>query len=96
MRSVKNLLTIKGDTKFKTNVQDGLITTQLRTALILDKKTKSRNYTLETINQNVYIFGIAMDKDEKKKVIEKANSIYDVKKVIPSIYLVSELSRNQN
>ncbi len=96
VRSVKNLLTIKGDTKFKTNVQDGLITTQLRTALILDKKTKSRNYTLETINQNVYIFGIAMDKDEKKKVIEKANSIYDVKKVIPSIYLVSELSRNQN
>ena len=96
MKLSKDFKEIKGDTKFKTNVQDGLITTQLRTALILDKKTKSRNYTLETINQNVYIFGIAMDKDEKKKVIEKANSIYDVKKVIPSIYLVSELSRNQN
>ena len=29
----------------------------------------------------------------KKKVIKEANKIYDVKKVIPSIYLTSELSR---
>jgi len=72
-----------------------LITSQLRTALILNKKTKARNYTLETINKNVYIFGIAMDQDEKKEVIDEANKIYDVSKVIPSIYLANELSRNK-
>jgi Predicted periplasmic or secreted lipoprotein len=72
-----------------------LITSQLRTALILNKKTKARNYTLETINKNVYIFGIAMDQDEKKEVIDEANKIYDVRKVIPSIYLANELSRNK-
>ena len=95
VRSVKNAITIKGQSNFKSTAKDILITSQLRTALILNKLTKARNYTLETINKNVYIFGIAMDKDEKKEVIDEANKIYDVSKVIPSIYLANELSRNK-
>ena len=95
VRSVKNAITIKGQSNFKSTAKDILITSQLRTALIINKKTKARNYTLETINRNIYIFGIAMDDDEKKEVINEANKIYDVKKIIPSIYLVSELSRNK-
>ena len=95
VRSVKNAITIKGQSNFKSTAKDILITSQLRTALILNKKTKARNYTLETINKNVYIFGIAMDQDEKKQVIDEANKIYDVGKVIPSIYLANELSRNK-
>ena len=71
------------------------ITSQLRTALILNKKTKSRNYTLETINKKIYIFGIAMDSEEKKEVISEANKIYDVEEIIPSIYLATELSRTK-
>ena len=95
VRSVKNAITIKGQTNFKNTAKDILITSQLRSALIFNKITKSRNYTLETINGNVYIFGIAMDKEEKKEVMNEANKIYDVKKIIPSIYLASELSRNK-
>ncbi len=95
VRSVKNAITIKGQSNFKSTAKDILITSQLRSALILNKKTKARNYTLETINKNIYIFGIAMDKEEKKEVINEANKIYDVEKVIPSIYLVTELSRNK-
>ena len=95
VRSVKNAITIKGETNFKNTAKDILITSQLRTALIFNKKTKSRNYTLETINKNIYIFGIAMDTDEKKEVINEANKIYDVKEVFPSIYLATELSRNK-
>ena len=95
VRSVKNAITIKGQSNFKNTAKDILITSQLRSALIFNKQTKARNYTLETINQNVYIFGIAFDENEKKAVIDEANKIYDVKKVIPSIYLVSELSRNK-
>ena len=95
VRSVKNAITIKGESNFKSTAKDILITSQLRSALIFNKKTKSRNYTLETINKNIYIFGIAMDKEEKKEVINEANKIYDVEKVIPSIYLASELSRNK-
>ena len=95
VRSVKNAISIKGQSNFKSTAKDILITSQLRTALILNKKTKARNYTLETVNKNIYIFGIAMDEDEKKEVINEANKIYDVEEVIPSIYLASELSRTK-
>ena len=95
VRSVKNAISIKGQSNFKSTAKDILITSQLRSALIFNKKTKARNYTLETINKNIYIFGIAMDEEEKKEVINEANKIYDVKDVIPSIYLVTELSRNK-
>ena len=95
VRSVKNAITIKGQTSFKGTAKDILITSQLRSALIFNKKTKARNYTLETINKKIYIFGIAMDEEERKEVINEANKIYDVKKIIPSIYLASELSRSK-
>ena len=95
VRSVKNTITIKGQTNFKSTAKDILITSQLRTALIFNKNTKSRNYTLETVNKNIYIFGIAMNKEEKKEVINEANKIYDVEEVIPSIYLATELSRTK-
>ena len=95
VRSVKNAITIKGQSNFKSTAKDILITSQLRTALIFNKKTKARNYTLETVNKNIYIFGIAMNEEEKKEVINEANKIYDVEEVIPSIYLASELSRTK-
>ena len=95
VRSVKNAITIKGQNNFKSTARDILITSQLRTALILNKNTKARNYTLETVNKKIYIFGIAMNEKEKKEVINEANKIYDVEDVIPSIYLATELSRTK-
>jgi osmotically-inducible protein OsmY len=95
VRSVKNAITIKGQSSFKSTAKDILITGQLRSALIFNKKTKARNYTLETINKKIYIFGIAMDKGERKEVIDEANKIYDVEEIFPSIYLATELSRNK-
>ena len=95
VRSVKNAITIKGNSNFKNTAKDAFITSQLRTALIFNKKTKSRNYTIETINKNIYIFGIAMDESEKKEVLKEADQIYDVQNIIPSIYLATELSRNK-
>jgi osmotically-inducible protein OsmY len=93
VRSVKNAIEIRGQSNFKSTGKDILITTQLRTALLFNRSVKSGNYTLETINKTIYIFGIAMDDEEKREVIGEANKIYDVKEVIPTIYLVSELSR---
>ena len=95
VRSVKNAISIKGQSNFKSTAKDILITSQLRTALIFSKSIKSGNYTLETINKKIYIFGIAENKEEKKEVIDEAKKIYDVDEVIPTIYLVSELSRNK-
>ncbi len=95
VRSVKNAITIRGQASFKSTAKDILITSQLRSALIFNKRTKARNYTLETINKNIYIFGIAMSLEEKKEVINEANKIFDVENVYPSIYLATELSRSK-
>ena len=95
VRSVKNAIEIKGQTNFKSTAKDVLITTQLRAALFLNKSVKSGNYTLETINKTIYIFGISMNDEEKQEVIDEAKKIYDVEEVIPTIYLVSDLSRNK-
>ena len=95
-RSVQSTVTIPGNSNFKSTAKDILITSQLRTALIFNKLTKATNYTIDTINGKIYIFGIAMTKKEKEKVISEADQIHGVKDVIPSIYLVEELSRNKN
>ena len=95
-RSVKRAIIIKGETNFKNSARDALITTQLRAALIFDRNIKGSNYNLDTINGKIYIFGIALTKDEKRKVIEEGKGIYGVKEVIASIILVEDLSRNKN
>ena len=94
VRSVKNAITIKGQSNFKSTAKDILITSQLRSALIFNKELKLEIIILRTVNKNIYIFGIAMD-EEEKEVINEANKIYDVKEVIPPIYLASELSRTK-
>ena len=95
-RSVQSAVIIKGQTNFKNTAKDVLITSQLRSALLFNKITKSSNYTIDTINGKIYIFGIALTKDEKRKVIEEGKGIYGVKEVIPSIILVEDLSRHKN
>ena len=95
-RSVKSAIAIKGQTNFKSTAKDILITSQLRTALIFNKAIKATNYNIDTINGKTYIFGIAMTNDEKKEVIKEADEVYGVKKVIPGIILVEDLSRVKN
>ena len=96
VRSVKTAITIKGETSFKNSAKDALITTQLKTAMIFSKDIKATNYNLDTINGKVYIFGIAMTSDEKRKVVDEAKQIHGVESVIPSIIQVSDLSRNKS
>ncbi len=71
VRSVQSTITIKGKSNFKSTAKDILISSQLKTALIFNKLTKASNYTIDTINGKIYIFGIAMTKKEKEKVISE-------------------------
>ena len=64
--------------------------------MIFNKNIKATNYNIDTINGKIYVFGISMTKDEKKKVIEEAKEIYGMKEIVPSIILVEDLSRNKN
>ena len=91
VRSVRNDLKIKEKFNFKQSAKDTLITSQLRAALIVNKNIKSVNYQIDTYKKNVYIYGIARNRDELEIVVDEANSILDVNKVVASILLVEDL-----
>ncbi len=94
-RSVKNNIMIKQKFSFKNTALDVLISAQLRTALILNKNVKASNFNIDTINQKTYVFGIAHSEDEKKEIIQEAKQIVDLKEIITSILMVSDLSRQR-
>ena len=90
-RSVKNDLKIKEEFNFKQSAKDLLITSQLRAALIANKKIKSINYNIDTYKKKIYIYGISQNKSERDEVIKEAKQILDVEDVITSIFLVDDL-----
>ncbi len=95
-RSVKNDLKIKDKFNFKQSAKDLLITSQLRSALIFNKKTKAVNYNIDTYKKKIYVYGIAETSEEREEVIEEAKQILDVEDVIASILLVEDLRIQKN
>ena len=94
-RSVKNNIAIKQKFSFLNVAKDVLITSQLRTALILNKNVKAANFNIDTINQKTYVFGIAHSENEKKEIIQEAKQIVDLKELVTSILMTSDLSRQR-
>ena len=90
-RSVKNDLQIKEKFKFQRAAKDILITSQLRAAIITNKKIKSVNYNIDTYKKKIYVYGIAQDEEERSEVINEAKQILDVEDVIASILLIEDL-----
>ena len=91
VRSVRNDIKIKEGFDFKRSAKDILITSQLRTAMILNKNIRATNYQIDTYKKKIYIYGIAMTSEEKDLVISEAEEILDVDKVVASIILVEDL-----
>ena len=95
-RSVRNDIKIKEEFNFARSAKDVLITSQLRTALILNKNIKATNYQIDTYKKSIYIYGIAITAEERKAVISEAKEIFDVEDVIASIVLVEDLRIQKN
>ncbi len=96
VRSVRNDIKIKEDFNFKQSAKDVLITSQLTTALILNKEIKATNYQIDTYKKKIYIYGIALTSEEKDLVLKEAREILDVQDVIASILLVDNLRIQKN
>ena len=96
VRSVRNDIKIKEDFNFTQSAKDLLITSQLRTALIFNKKIKATNYQIDTYKKKIFIYGISLTRDERKEVIAEAKEILDVEEVIASIVLVEDLRIQKN
>ena len=95
-RSVKNDVKIKEKFSFKRSAKDALITSQLKTAMIFDKEIKAINYNIDTYKKKIFIYGIALNSEEREKVISEAKEILDVEDVIASIFLVEDLRIQKN
>ena len=95
-RSVRNDIRIKEEFNFKISAKDLLITSQLKTAMIFNKKIKTANYNIDTYKSTVYLYGIALTQEERREVINEAKQVQDVKNVIASILLLEDLSRQKN
>ena len=92
----RNDLKVKEEFNFKQSAKDILITSQLRTALILNKNIKATNYQIDTYKKKIYLYGISITLDEKEEVINEAEQILDVEDVIASILLVEDLRIQKN
>ena len=90
-RSVKNDLKIKENFNFKQAAKDVMITSQLRTAMITNKKIKSANYDIDTYKKIIYVYGISQNEEERAEVINEAKNVLDVEDVVTSIFLVEDL-----
>ena len=95
-RSVRNDLKIKEKFNFTQSAKDILITSQLRSAMIFNKKIKAVNYNIDTYKKKIYVYGIAEDRDERSEVINEAKQILDVEDVIASILLLEDLRVQKN
>ena len=96
VRSVRNDIIIKENFNFKQSAKDLLITSQLRTALIFNKKIKASNYQIDTYKKKIFIYGISLTEEERKEVVTEAKEILDVEDVIASIVLVEDLRIQKN
>ncbi len=96
VRSVRNDIKIKEKFNFKQSAKDILITSQLRTAIILNKNIKATNYQIDTYKKKIYVYGIAMNSEEKDLVLKEAKEILDVEDIIASILLVENLRIQKN
>ncbi len=90
-RSVKNDIKIKEKFNFKQTAKDVLITSQLRTAMIANKKIKSANYDIDTYKKIIYVYGISQNEEERAEVINEAKEVLDMEDVVTSIFLVEDL-----
>ena len=95
-RSVRNDIKIKEEFNFTQSAKDILITSQMRSALIFNKKIKATNYQIDTYKKKIYLYGIALNSEEKKEVLKEAEEILDVKDIISSILLVDDLRIQKN
>ena len=95
-RSVRNDIKIKEKFNFQQSAKDLLITSQLRTALIINKQIKATNYQIDTYKKKIYVYGIALTSDEKSLVVQEAKEILDVEDVVASILLVEDLRIQKN
>lgn len=76
--------------------RDSLITSQVKSKMIVSRDIKAVNITVITINDVVYLFGIARSEEELEKAAHIAANVHGVKKVISHVQVKAEANKVRN
>jgi osmotically-inducible protein OsmY len=93
VREVINEVQINDQSNFWNYTRDVWITTQIKTRLIAAKGVRSINYSAITVNQVVYLMGIAQNQDELDKVTYIASTTSYVQRVVSYVHLKDDPRR---
>ena len=95
VREVINEIEVTEKGGIKQYLRDVRIKAAIRYKIIADKQVSSINYNFESVNGNLFIIGIAQNKKELKKVVDHANDIKGVNKVISHVIMKNDPRRKK-
>ncbi|MFM7557354.1 MAG: BON domain-containing protein, partial [Alphaproteobacteria bacterium] len=72
---------------------DYLITAEIETKFALAKNLRTLNYQVTTIDNEVYILGVAIDQEEMQRAIDIASRVRGVAKVVNHIIIANDSRR---
>ena len=87
LKEVSNEIQVDDETSLTDRATDAWITGQLRSKLLLDGGVRSLNYTIDTVNQVVYLMGQAGSQAELDRVLAHARALPRVKRVVNHVRL---------
>lgn len=82
VQEVINEIEVKDKSTLSDAARDTWITTKLRSRITFDKNIRSINYTIDTVNQRIYLTGIAQNQAELDRVMAYARNIDYVRGVV--------------
>lgn len=95
VKEVINEIQINDKSGFSNYAQDVWISTQVRSRLLFGKNIRSVNFSVITVNQVVYIMGIAQHQDELDRVTYVASTTKYVQRVVSYVTLKDDPRRQK-
>ena len=96
VKEIMNNITVNDKSGFWNYTRDVWISTQARTHLLLTKGIRSINYSVITVNQTVYLMGIAQDQAELDRATSIISTIPYVQRVVSYVRLKDDPRRPEN
>lgn len=88
VREVINEIQVRDSASLTDRARDIVINKRLQGTLLLDNKVKSINFSTDTVNGIVYLFGVARNQGELDRVINHARNIEYVSNVVSYVSLL--------
>ena len=95
VREVVNELEVGKSRGFGGYSRDAWISTKIEARLLGDAGVEQENYSIETVNRKVYIFGIAQDEAELDRVIVHCRGVRGVRRVVPHVRMKDDPRRKE-